>query len=87
MLSLNRAIVTIPGAASVIESHHLVEVAESRPKLRRIVLKYEQFLMAQVQQTAACNALHDIEKRTCRWLLRMCDLRSQAPWSYRILFQ
>jgi hypothetical protein len=31
----------------------------------------EQFFLAQVQQTAACNAVHPIAARACRWLLRM----------------
>jgi Crp-like helix-turn-helix domain len=31
-------------------------------------------MLAQVQQTAACNALHDVQTRMCRWLLRMHDL-------------
>jgi CRP-like cAMP-binding protein len=39
--------------------------------LRELVVRYEQFFVAQVQQTAACNALHDVPTRTCKWLLRM----------------
>jgi CRP-like cAMP-binding protein len=27
-----------------------------------------------VQQTAACNALHDVQARMCKWLLRMQEL-------------
>ena len=37
-------------------------------------MKYEQFFLSQVQQTAACNAVHKVEARTCKWLLRMHDL-------------
>jgi hypothetical protein len=37
-------------------------------------MRYGQFFVAQVQQTAACNAVHDIEARTCKWLLRMHEL-------------
>ena len=74
MVSLNKVFVMVPGRASVIEAHHLVKAVEAQPALRRILLTYEQFFLAQVQQTAACNALHDIPMRTCRWLLRMEEL-------------
>src|SRR4051794_38922899 len=74
MVSLNKVFVMVPGRASVIEARHLVKAAEAVPALRRILLTYEQFFLAQVQQTAACNALHDIPMRTCRWLLRMEEL-------------
>ena len=34
---------------------------------------YQEALMFQVQQTAACNALHSIEARLARWLLQARD--------------
>jgi CRP-like cAMP-binding protein len=78
MVSLNKVVVMVPGTASVVEAHHLVRAAEAVPALRRILLTYEQFFLAQVQQTAACNALHDIPMRTCRWLLRMAELAGRS---------
>lgn len=42
--------------------------------LRETVLQYELFFLAQVQQTAACNAAHDVNARACKWLLRMQHL-------------
>lgn len=50
------------------------EATDAIPELRALLIKYEQFFLAQVQQTAACNAMHNIHMRTCRWLLRMHDL-------------
>ena len=44
------------------------------PAFRGLLVKYEQFFLSQVQQTAACNAVHDVQARTCKWLLRMHDL-------------
>ena len=38
--------------------------------LRGLLMRHEQFLFAQAQQTAACNALHTIEARLARCLLR-----------------
>ena len=49
-------------------------VADKLPAFRGLLVKYEQFFLSQVQQTAACNAVHKVEARTCKWLLRMHDL-------------
>jgi CRP-like cAMP-binding protein len=37
-------------------------------------MRHEQFVMAQAQQSAACNATHAVEARISRWLLRCRDL-------------
>jgi CRP-like cAMP-binding protein len=73
-VSLNHVVVQIAGTASVIRSDKLGELAAQFPALRRDLIKYEQFLLSQVQQTAACYAVHHIQDRTCSWLLRMHDL-------------
>lgn len=73
-VSLNRVTVQIGGKASVIASDRLRALADELPDLKAVLMKYEQFFLAQVQQTAACNAVHDIEARTCKWLSRMYDL-------------
>jgi CRP-like cAMP-binding protein len=73
-VSLNRVVIQVPGTASIIEGGRLREATDAIPELRALLIKYEQFLLAQVQQTAACNAMHNIHRRTCRWLLRMHDL-------------
>jgi CRP-like cAMP-binding protein len=54
----------------------VVELVASQvlAETHQLLIKYEQFFLSQVQQTAACNAVHDIEARTCRWLARMYDL-------------
>jgi CRP-like cAMP-binding protein len=72
--SLNRVTVQISGRASVIASDRLRALAGELPDLKAILMMYEQFFLSQVQQTAACNAVHDIEARTCKWLSRMYDL-------------
>ena len=47
--------------------------AEFEP-LHGILIRHEQVLLAQAQQSAGCNASHTVEARMCRWLLRMRDL-------------
>ena len=73
-VSLNHVVMQVTGVASVISSDRIRVVANELPALRGLLVKYEQFFLSQVQQTAACNAVHKVEARTCKWLLRMHDL-------------
>jgi len=73
-VSLNHVVMQVDGPASVISSDRICEVAEELPAFRRLLVGYEQFFLAQVQQTAACNAVHNVQARICKWLLRMHDL-------------
>jgi CRP-like cAMP-binding protein len=52
----------------------LREAVLSGNNIRELFAAHEQFLIADIQQTAACNALHAVEVRMCRWMLRMRDL-------------
>src|SRR6266508_5169033 len=40
--------------------------------------RHRQFILAQAQQSAACNAAHTLEARLSRWLLRCHDLLGSA---------
>jgi hypothetical protein len=80
-LSLNKVMVQVPGIASVIEASLLKELANKSLDLRALLLNYEQFFLAQVQQTTACNALHSVEQRTVDGLSE-CTILS-AERSYR----
>lgn len=73
-VSLNHVVMQVPGDVSVISSDLLREAADAIPAFRGMLVKYDQFFLAQVQQTAACNALHTVQARACKWLLRMHDL-------------
>jgi CRP-like cAMP-binding protein len=42
--------------------------------LHSLILSYEQSFLSEVQQSAACNAVHTVRQRVCRWMLRMNDL-------------
>jgi CRP-like cAMP-binding protein len=71
--AFTRAVVQLPGVAAVMPvSAFQAAVAESN-SIRNLVLRYKEGLLAQVQQTAACNALHDVEQRLARWLLQLLD--------------
>jgi CRP-like cAMP-binding protein len=76
-ISLTDAIVQLPGAASTIEVDVLRTAAEKSIAFRTTLIRHEQALFAQAQQSAACNALHSAEARLARWLLRMHDLAGE----------
>ena len=73
-VSLNHVVMQVGGVASVISSDRIRVIANKIPVFSGLLVKYEQFFLSQVQQTAACNAVHDVQARTCKWLLRMHDL-------------
>jgi CRP-like cAMP-binding protein len=70
-LSINHVMVQVSGSASVIEADRLRFLVQEIPPFQDLLIAYEQFFLAQVQQTAACNAVHDVYARSCKWLLRM----------------
>ena len=73
-LSLNKAVVQLTGRASVVDVEHVRSLAEGSVAFRTALMRHEQFVLAQAQQTAACNASHAVEARISRWLLRCRDL-------------
>ena len=73
-VSLNKAIVQLSGTGETLEVTKFREVAEQSLPLRTVLLRHEQVLFAQAQQSAACNASHHVEARLSRWLLRARDL-------------
>ena len=68
------AVVRLPGTASVLDAARLRFAADESTQFRDALLLHEEALFAQVQQSAACNAVHGLEARLSRRLLRMRDL-------------
>ena len=71
--SYTRAVVQVAGMASRIAATRFRQAAEESEAIRGIVVRYAEMLLIQVQQTAACNALHAVEARLSRWLLQARD--------------
>jgi len=61
--------VQIPGTALRVKRDSLRREMERDGGLRELVQKYAGFTLGQFAQTAACNRLHPLEARLCRWLL------------------
>jgi CRP-like cAMP-binding protein len=73
-VALQRGIIQVAGDAHVIASDALRSLADEFGPLRSMLIRHEQVLFAQAQQSAGCNASHTVEARMCRWLLRIRDL-------------
>jgi CRP-like cAMP-binding protein len=65
-----RAIVQLPMFASRIASARLRKAAASSKAITNLCVNYNDALLHQAQVAAACNALHSVEARCCRWLLQ-----------------
>jgi CRP-like cAMP-binding protein len=71
--SLVRVVVQMPMACSKIAAPHFRTVAAASDPVRNLCIRYNEVLLSQARVTAACNALHSIEARFCRWLLQSAD--------------
>jgi len=69
-----RVVVQVPGTASRISGARFRAAFKQSDRLATLVLQCVQSIVVQIQQTAACNALHGVEQRLCRWLLLTQDL-------------
>jgi CRP-like cAMP-binding protein len=79
--SLVRAIAQLPMFASRVSSTQLRKAAASSKPVADLCIQYNEMLLQQARVTAACNALHQIEARFCRWLLQTSD-RAESDTIY-----
>jgi CRP-like cAMP-binding protein len=63
----------IPGDAARLRAEHVRDLYEQSADARRIFNRYVHTVVVVGSQSAACNALHRVEARTCRWLLMSSD--------------
>jgi CRP-like cAMP-binding protein len=84
-----RAISQIPGTALRMPVAAFKRIVEAAGPARDAIRRYSQALLNQISQSVACNHLHSVEERMCRWLL-MCHDRVGAddfPLSHEFLAQ
>ena len=68
-----RVIVQLPGTAAWLSASQFHAAANGSQAIRDLIVHYSELLLAQVQQSVACNVLHTMEARLCRWLLQAHD--------------
>src|SRR3954470_13327976 len=86
-IALSRAIVQLSGDAMICDPAAFRGTALQSETLISKIMRYEQTLFAQAQQSTACMANHEIGARLCRWLLRARDLSGsdQLPFTQEFL--
>jgi CRP-like cAMP-binding protein len=67
------ALVQVSGSALCIPASRFRAAAGQSERIRDLIVTYSELQLGQIQQTAACNALHDASGRLCRWLLQTSD--------------
>ena len=71
--SLSRVIVQVAGTAAKIPASQLQKACRDNERLRFLIDRHSDALFAHAIQSVACNALHSVEARFCRWLLSCHD--------------
>jgi len=68
-----RAQVLVGGPALRVSMNALEDAKAQSGHIRNLFCRFSDYLLAQVMQSAACNAFHTIEQRAARWLLTAQD--------------
>src|SRR4051812_14745341 len=86
-VAMSRAIVQLSGDAMVCDPAAFRGAALQSESLIAKVMRHEQMLFAEAQQSTACMAHHEVDARLCRWLLRARDLSGsdQLPFTQEFL--
>jgi CRP-like cAMP-binding protein len=77
-ISRTTAIVRLPGTASVLDATHLHFTDDESVRFRESLLQHEEALFAQVQQSAACNAVHGLQASTTVVIMRCVSYPSRV---------
>jgi CRP-like cAMP-binding protein len=66
-------LVQVPGDAMRMKADVFKSQVIPGSSPHNLLLRYTQALMSQLSQSVACNRLHSVEERCCRWLLQTRD--------------
>ena len=69
----SRTFTQIPGVATRLSAAKLRQRADFSAHFRRLLVRHCLANLAQAHQSVACNALHSVNQRLCRWLLMSQD--------------
>jgi CRP-like cAMP-binding protein len=71
--SFGRYIAQIPGTASRLPLDRLDQAKAVRPNIQQAISRFGEAFLGQLLQIVACNAVHPVEARCCRWILSVHD--------------
>ncbi len=88
-ISFIQALVQVSGTALCMPASRFQAAASQSARIRAMIARYAEVLLGQVQQTAACNGLHDASSRVSRWLLQTADKTDSdvIPFTHEFLGQ
>jgi hypothetical protein len=69
----SECIVQVPGVGRTMPGEVFRAEIARKETLHSLISHYAHALLVQLMQSAACNALHSVEERTCKWLLMTHD--------------
>lgn len=67
------ALVQVEGECLALDVNSAKQIGRYNESFRTIIARHEQLILAQAQQSAACNATHNLNQRLARWLLSVQD--------------
>lgn len=76
-----KAIVQIPGVLAEIPTGRFRAAAAKSETIRDLCVRYNEVQLIQARVTVACNALHSIEQRFCKWLLQSREVTEEGAVS------
>jgi CRP-like cAMP-binding protein len=71
--SMVRAVIQLPMVTTRISAARFRHAVDASKTIERTCIRYNEVLLSQARVTAACNALHPVDARFCRWLLQSAD--------------
>ena len=71
--SWGHAVMQMSGEVLALNVRHFKKAYDTSEDFRNLSNGYQSAVYFQAQQTAACQALHQVEARMCRWLLQAQD--------------
>ena len=85
----SRVVVQVPSTSLRFRADRLTVEISRDTALRRLLLLYNGAFLMQVSQGVACNGLHSVQQRCCRWLLMTRDrvVADEFPITHDFLAQ
>ena len=87
--AVGKAIVQIGGDATRIPCAQFEWAAQESDAVRHLLVGYNELMLTRIKQHVACNALHGLQARLCRWLLQTqdCIASDRIPLTQELISQ
>ncbi len=72
-ISIQTGLLQVPGEAIRVQTAAFSTAIRTDPDFNRLMGRYTAYSLRYANQTVACNVLHSLEERACRWILTTHD--------------